>query len=178
MSFTREERDMTQSARPERGSIITYYDADRIDTHLFTRAVATGTGIVDPETGQTWVAARRVEGTVVLLDPAQLVDVVPRPAERPATVHLVLREALEVAASSLGKGDLLTARELIADLIAAIDPLREPRFVLVDPAPPDTLTVVRGYLNNAADHLAAGDVVAGQAAVATAKLALDSLLTE
>lgn len=169
---------MTQPARPERGSIITYFDADHVDTHLFTRAVATGSGVADPDTGEVWVAARHADGTVVLLDPVQLVDVVPRTAEQPVNVHLALRDALQVATAHLGQGDLPTARELLADVIAAVDPLSEARFVQAEPASPDTLTVVLGYLSNAADHLATGDVAAGLAAVATAKLALDSLLAE
>jgi hypothetical protein len=170
---------MTQPVRPERGSIITYYDETaRADANLFARAVATGPGIVDPETGETWFTAWRADDTVVLLDPVHLVDVVPRPSERPATVHLALREALRVAVTGIGHGDLATARELLAELIAAIDPARRSRLVLVDRVAPDTLTVVLGYLTNAAEHLAADDVPAARAAVVTAKLALDSLLTD
>lgn len=179
LSFEHEDPDMTQPAGPQRGSIITYYDeAGPFDANLFARAVATGPGIVDPETGETWLAARRADDTVVLLDPVWLVDVRPRPSERPATVHLALREALRVAVTGIGQGDLPTARELLADLIAAIDPARQSRLVLVDRVAPDTLTVVLGYLTNAADHLAADDVPAARAAVVTAKLALDSLLAE
>jgi hypothetical protein len=61
----------------ERGTIVTYVDLDHEPTP-FRRAVATGGFIHDPRTDLGWLPVRRPDHVGVLVDPADLVDLMPR----------------------------------------------------------------------------------------------------
>ncbi|GGP75339.1 hypothetical protein [Saccharothrix coeruleofusca] len=66
---------MAPTPRPARGAIVTYLNPDVLDPAPFLRGVISGTPVVDPETARHWVPVRRPDRSVVVLDAANIVEV-------------------------------------------------------------------------------------------------------
>ncbi|SES08570.1 hypothetical protein SAMN05216188_121105 [Lentzea xinjiangensis] len=60
---------------PSRGAIVTYLNPDVMHPSVYVRGVVIGTHVVDPQTAHTWVPVIRSDGTMLVLDTANIIKV-------------------------------------------------------------------------------------------------------
>ena len=70
-------------AWPVRGQIVTFLHSDRREVPAFSRAVATGDVIVDPDTGSRWLPVIKPDLEPALIDITTVIDLV-RETDRPS----------------------------------------------------------------------------------------------
>jgi hypothetical protein len=68
---------MAHTSCPRRGAIVTFLNPDVLAPAAFVRGVITGTSVVDPETGRLWVSVQRPDRTTLVLDAANITQVLP-----------------------------------------------------------------------------------------------------
>jgi hypothetical protein len=69
--------DMNRTDLFDRGAVVTYLDPDVFAPAAFARGLVTGPQVVDPLTRRAWVPVLRPDRTTLVLDTANIVEVVP-----------------------------------------------------------------------------------------------------
>lgn len=71
--------EVTLSTRfhSEYGRIVTYLDRRAGASAVFRRALTLGPELDDPQTGDTWIPALRIDNVVTLVDPTSVIDMQP-----------------------------------------------------------------------------------------------------
>ncbi|MBB5953748.1 hypothetical protein FHS29_000318 [Saccharothrix tamanrassetensis] len=73
---------MTHPSQPRRGAIVTYLNPNVLDPVVFAHGLITGPHVVDPETHRNWVPVLRPDHSTVVLDTANIVEVLPSRDDR------------------------------------------------------------------------------------------------
>lgn len=66
---------MPASPSPGLGRVITYFNPDALHPDAYVRGVVSGSHVVDPETGRSWVPVLLPNGSTTVLDTVNILRV-------------------------------------------------------------------------------------------------------
>lgn len=166
---------MSDPPHADRGNIITYLDDTDPESSEFRRAVVTGSGIADPETGIVWVSIVRPDCELTMIDPGMIVT---EPNEDAIDILAVALNALATGMIEVDERApvaLRDTRELLTCFAHAIDPIGYSLSKLVETDPFGGLARVLGWIGSAMAEFERGHVAVGRSGILMANSAMTEL---